>query len=57
MDSGATQDLSLKLIQTEIVLPLLPQTQPLTVLRDGDWMDIRVRSAARSDFFKSPRLH
>ena len=30
---------------------------PLTVLRDGDTMEIRVRSADRSDFFKSPRLH
>ena len=30
---------------------------PLTVLRDGDTMEIRVRSADRADFFKSPRLH
>ena len=30
---------------------------PLTVFRDGDTMEIRVRSADRSDFFKSPRLH
>ncbi len=30
---------------------------PLTVLRDGDTVEIRVRSADRSDFFKSPRVH
>ena len=30
---------------------------PLTVFRDGDTMEIRVRSADRSDFFKSPRVH
>lgn len=30
---------------------------PLTVLRDGTHVHIRVPSAARADFFKSPRLH
>lgn len=30
---------------------------PLTVLRDGDPVEIRVRSARRGDFFKAPRLH
>lgn len=30
---------------------------PLTVLRDGAPMDITVRSANRTDFFKAPQLH
>ncbi|MCH7692489.1 MAG: serine protease [Proteobacteria bacterium] len=30
---------------------------PLTVLRDGDTMEIRVRSVDRSDLLKSPRVH
>ena len=30
---------------------------PLTVSRDGDSLRIRVRSADRNDFLKSPRLH
>lgn len=30
---------------------------PLTVLRDGDPVQIRIRSAKRTDFLKSPRLH
>ena len=30
---------------------------PLTLLRDGRPMDITVRSANRTDFFKAPSLH
>ena len=30
---------------------------PLTLVRDGEPIDIDVRSAARSDFLKSPKLH
>ncbi len=30
---------------------------PLTVLRNGTQMDITVRSANRTDFFKTPLLH
>ena len=30
---------------------------PLTVLREGEEMEIRVRSGSRADYLKSPRLH
>ncbi len=30
---------------------------PMTVLREGDEVEIRVRSGSRADYLKSPRLH